>query len=157
MPNRHLARTLVVQALFQWDFDRQNTDGLQEAIAFIRDSFAPTFDDHAYVEQTVSAIVGHIEAIDDAITRFAPDWPLATMNRVDRNVLRVGAYELLYADAIPAKVAINEAIEIAKAFGGETSGKFVNGILGAMYKAQVAEGRVKTIDQPKADATVAAA
>lgn len=152
MPNRHLARTLVVQALFQWDFDRQNSDGLEEAIAFIRESFAPKFDDHAYVEKTVADIVARIQNIDEMIARFAPEWPLGAMNRVDRNVLRVGTYELLHAEDIPAKVAINEAIEIAKAFGGETSGKFVNGILGAMYKAQVEEGKVKEVDAKKEEA-----
>ena len=76
----------------------------------------------------------HQEEIDGLISKFAPDWPLAKITTVDRNVLRIGTFELTYTHEIPSKVAINEAIELAKTFGGESSGKFVNGVLGTLYK-----------------------
>ena len=87
--------------------------------------------------------------IDATITKFAPDWPLVKITTVDRNVLRIGTYELLFNFDIPSKVAINEAIELAKTFGGESSGKFVNGVLGAIYRDQVAQGVNKDSDKPK--------
>jgi N utilization substance protein B len=96
----------------------------------------------------------HLTEIDGLITKYAPDWPLEQITIVDRNVLRIGAYELLYEEDIPPRVAINEAIEIAKNFGGESSGKFVNGVLGAIYKNELnsredlkigADGKLKEI------------
>ena len=146
MSNRHLARTLAMQTLYLWDFSDQKEDPAQ-AIAFVRKEFAPDFDDHAYVETTVRGIVEHCKDLDETLMHFAPEWPIDTMNIIDRNVLRIGAYELAYHDAIPSKVAINEAIEIAKAFGGDTSGKFVNGVLGAIYKDRLARGIVKESDK----------
>lgn len=86
------------------------------------------------MEHLVRGVIKNIDEIDSLITRFAPEWPLDQITIVDRNVLRLGTYELRYDSEIPAKVAINEAIELAKAFGGESSGKFVNGVLGAVYK-----------------------
>jgi N utilization substance protein B len=79
-------------------------------------------------------VIEHIEDIDRHISKYATEWPLEQITIVDRNILRIGVMKLLYNDDIPAKVAINEAIEIAKSFGGESSGKFVNGVLGAIYK-----------------------
>ncbi|MDP3794242.1 MAG: transcription antitermination factor NusB, partial [Candidatus Uhrbacteria bacterium] len=90
---------------------------------------------------------------DNSIRRFAPDWPLEKITTVDRNVLRIGTYELLFNFDIPSKVAINEAIELAKTFGGESSGKFVNGVLGAVYRDQLAQGVTKESDKPKEENT----
>lgn len=146
MSNRHLARTLAMQTLFQWDFMKKPADGLDEIISFVRREFAPEFDDHDYVESTVRGVVEHCKDLDIKLTEFAPEWPVDSMTIVDRNVLRIGVYELLYNQSIPSKVAINEAIEIAKSFGGETSGKFVNGVLGAIFKDQIASGVEKAID-----------
>ena len=146
MSNRHLARTISMQALYQWDFLGQTNDQIQSIIAFNRQEFAPEFDDGGYITQTLEGVLTHQKEIDERITRFAPDWPMDTMTIIDRNVLRLGTYELLYTDTIPSKVAINEAIELAKTFGGESSGKFVNGVLGAVYKNEVQEGRMKKID-----------
>ena len=149
MSNRHLARTLAVQTLYQWDFLGKRPASLDEARTFIRNEFAPKFDDHAYVEDTTKAVVERADEIDGMLSRFAPDWPVDTMNLIDRNVLRIAVYELAFNETIPSKVAINEAIEIAKAFGGDTSGKFVNGVLGAIFKARVEEGKVKKIDEER--------
>lgn len=154
MSNRHLARTLAMQTLYQWDFNGRPSDKKQvdEMIRYVRDEFAPEFDDRAYVEATVYGVMEHAQDIDETLNHFATEWPVATMTLVDRNILRIGVYELTRADEIPSKVAINEAIELAKAFGGETSGKFVNGVLGAIFKDRVKQGIVKSADVEKPDA-----
>ncbi|OGL71022.1 transcription antitermination factor NusB [Candidatus Uhrbacteria bacterium RIFCSPHIGHO2_02_FULL_53_13] len=149
MSNRHLARTLAMQTLYQWDFLGRPADRVDEMIRYIRDEFAPEFDDHEYVEATVRGVIEHAAEIDERLNHFATDWPVDTMTVVDRNVLRLGVYELVYVEGIPSKVAINEAIEIAKAFGGETSGKFVNGVLGAIFKDQVTHGHIKEADKER--------
>lgn len=90
-------------------------------------------DTREYVTKTVTGILDHIDEIDAIIQKYAPNWPISEMSIVDRNILRLGVFELKLSDHIPPKVAINEAIELAKSYGGPSSGKFVNGILGAMY------------------------
>lgn len=146
MSNRHLARTLVMQSLYQWDFNGRPADKLNEIVSYDRAEFAPNFDDAGYVNETIDAVIKNIEAIDEIIVRFAPEWPLASMTCMDRNILRLGVYELKFSQTVPSKVAINEAIELAKSFGGEASGKFVNGVLGAIYKDIKAKGEVKEVD-----------
>ncbi len=98
--------------------------------------FAPGMMDASFIEALVRGITAKREDIDNIIMKAAPDWPIDKISPVDRNVLRIGLYELLFSDRdeVPAKVAINEAIELAKTFGGETSGRFVNGVMGAVYK-----------------------
>ena len=118
MSNRHLARTLAMQALYQWDFLAYHPErNVDEIVRYIREEFAPEFNDHDYVEKTVRGVVEHVTEIDRTLEQFAKEWLVSAMTLVDRNVLRIGAYELLMNPNIPAKVAINEAIEIAKAFG----------------------------------------
>lgn len=133
MSNRHLSRTIAVQTLYQWDFNGKSAD-IDEVLRTNKESFAPEFDDQGFIEHLVKGVLEHVVDIDEKITKFAPEWPIDQITIVDRNVLRLGIFELRYDDKIPAKVAINEAIELAKAFGGESSGKFVNGVLGAVYK-----------------------
>ena len=101
-----------------------------------KEEFAPGMGDFSFVEKLVRDVVGKREKLDEIIVKAAPDWPIEKISVVDRNILRIGLFELLFADKIevPAKVAINEAIELAKTFGGENSGKFVNGVLGSVYK-----------------------
>lgn len=149
MSNRHLARTIAVQSLYQWDFLDQPKDKIEEILVFNREEFAPNFDDGGFIKELVSGVIDHLADIDGLMTRFAPDWPLDSMSIIDRNIIRVGVYELKMNPHIPAKVAINEAIEIAKTFGGESSGKFVNGVLGAMFKEMVAHGEIKDVDKKK--------
>jgi len=134
MANRHLSRTLAMQTLFAWDFNGQNTENLDELISGNFQQFAPNFNDHGFVENLVKGVIQNIDEIDKYIIKYATEWPLDQITTVDRNVLRLGVYELVFDQSIPAKVSINEAIEIAKAFGGESSGRFVNGVLGAIFK-----------------------
>jgi len=133
MSNRHLARTIAMQTLFAWDFNGKKTEGLDDLISENFKNFAPQFNDGGFVRETVEGVIGHLEEIDNSIKKYATEWPLDQITTVDRNVLRIGIYELLFNEKIPPRVAINEAIEIAKAFGGESSGKFINGVLGAIY------------------------
>lgn len=148
MANRHLARTMAMQALFEWDF-REIKPEIDEIVAHVKDDFASDFDDEGYVARQVNGVIKKVAEIDEALTHFAPEWPIAEMTSTDRNILRLGVYELLFDEAIPSKVAINEAIELGKAFGGGASGKFVNGVLGAIFKNQLADGKVKEVDKAK--------
>jgi len=136
MANRHLSRSVVLQALFEWDFRDQPDKQVSDIIARDVKEFAPGLSDVTFMEELMKGILAKREDLDDIIVKAAPDWPLDKISPVDRNVLRLGLYELLFSDRgeVPAKVAINEAIELAKTFGGETSGRFVNGVLGAVYK-----------------------
>jgi transcription antitermination protein NusB len=135
MANRHLARSIVMQVLYQWDFRGKPTAGLPAIVEEQLAEFGVGLDkDKQYVIDTVNAVVDHTEEIDKLITDHATNWQFEQIAIVDRNVLRIGLYEMKFNDAVPEKVAINEAIEIAKTYGGPASGKFVNGILGAIYK-----------------------
>ncbi len=133
MSNRHLARTIALQTLFAWDFNGQKNHSLDTLIENSFTHFAPNFDDGGFVKELVNGVVDHLSEIDPLIQKHATEWPLDQITCVDRNSLRLGIYELLYADNIPSRVAINEAIEVAKNFGGDSSGKFINGVLGAIY------------------------
>jgi N utilization substance protein B len=136
MANRHLSRSVVLQALFEWDVAGRNDKHIRDIVTRDVKEFAPGLADISFIEDLMKGIVAKCDEIDNIIVKAAPDWPLDKISPVDRNVLRLGLYELLFADRdeVPAKVAINEAIELAKTFGGETSGRFVNGVLGAVYK-----------------------
>ena len=148
MSNRHLARAIALQSLYEWDFHGRTADAVQVAERNLEE-FAPELDEKEFSRNIVDQVLKNQEAIDATITKFAPDWPLEKITTVDRNILRIGTYELIYNTEIPSKVAINEAIELAKTFGGESSGKFVNGVLGAVYRNQIEQGSVKEADKPK--------
>lgn len=134
MSNRHLSRTIAMQSLFAWDFNGQSAEGLDDIVAENFRNFAPNFNDGGFVMELISGVKDHLEEIDNYIRKYATEWPLEQITVVDRNVLRIGIYEMLYSPTIPPRVAINESIEIAKAFGGDSSGKFINGVLGAIFK-----------------------
>lgn len=148
MSNRHLARAVALQSLYEWDFYHGGRDPVEVAQRNLED-FASELDEKDFSINTVQGVIAHHPEIDTTIRAFAPDWPLEKITTVDRNILRIATYELLYNEEIPSKVAINEAIELAKTFGGESSGRFVNGVLGAIYRAQVSKGVLKDADQPK--------
>lgn len=150
MSNRHLARTMAMQCLYEWDFRSQDTSRLDEIVTHVKEEFAPDFDDDGYVARQSKNVIDHLKEIDDMLERFAPEWKVSEMTLTDRNILRLGLWELKWDEKIPAKVAINEAIELAKTFGGGASGKFVNGVLGAIYKDMIANGEVKEVDKKKA-------
>ena len=135
MANRHLSRTLALQTLYEWDFHQQQRD-LNPILDSNKKEFAPNFDDQQFSQNLVSNIQKNITQIDQLIVKYAPEWPLNKITIIDRNVLRIGIYELCFNQDIPPKVAINEAIELAKAYGGSSSGKFINGVLGSIYKEQ---------------------
>lgn len=123
-----------MQSLYQWDFKDKPTAAIPAIIDQVMLEFGAGIDDtKEYVTKTVAGILDNIKEIDALIKKYAPNWPVDEMSIVDRNILRLGVFELKLSDHIPPKVAINEAIELAKSYGGPSSGKFVNGILGAMY------------------------
>jgi N utilization substance protein B len=132
MSNRHLARTIALQTLFAWDFNGKKDSDLERLTAENFANFAPNFDDGGFVKNLVTGVRDSVNKIDKYIIKYATEWPLDQITTVDRNILRLGIFELLYT-AVPPRVVINEAIEIAKSFGGDSSGKFVNGVLGALY------------------------
>lgn len=149
MSNRHLARAIAMQSLYEWDFyGTQQRDALEIANRNLEEN-APQLDEKDFTRSIVNGVLTNRDKVDGTITKFAPDWPLEKITMVDRNVLRVGVYELLFNFDIPSKVAINEAIELAKTYGGESSGRFVNGVLGAVYRDQLAQGVAKDSDKPK--------
>lgn len=143
MANRHLSRSIAMQSLFEWDFRAIPDANIEEVIARNSEEFAPGINDISFVKKIVEGVLAKKTELDSIIEKAAPEWPIKKIAIVDRNVLRVGLYELLFADKkeVPAKVAINEAIELAKTFGGDTSGKFVNGVLGAVYKEMGEPGK----------------
>ncbi|MCX6798454.1 MAG: transcription antitermination factor NusB [Candidatus Falkowbacteria bacterium] len=132
MSNRHLARTLALQTMFAWDFNGKKFANLEKLIANNFENFAPNFNDDGFVGELVYGTVKNYPEIDKYICKYATEWPLEQITILDRNVLRLGIFELLYTKT-PPLVAINEAIEVAKSFGSDSSGKFVNGVLGALY------------------------
>jgi len=137
MANRHLSRSIVMQSLFEWDFNGAKNDApIKEVLKRNINEFAPGLGDFSFVESLADGVMEKRKEIDSIITKAAPEWPIDKISTVDRNILRIGLYELLFGkrEEVPPKVAINEAIELAKTFGGENSGKFVNGVLGAVYK-----------------------
>lgn len=149
MSNRHLARTMAMQVLFEWDFRGRDNSRVPEIVEHVRNEFATNFDDGGYLEKQVTGVVNKIEEIDETLEHFAPEWKISEMTSMDRNILRLGVYELMQDETIPSKVAINEAIELGKTFGGDASGKFVNGVLGAVYRNMIEKGVEKLVDKKK--------
>ena len=136
MSSRHLSRSIAIQSLYEWDFSGKQPETLTKIIEKNIKEFGPGLEDESFVWQLVTGVVEHLSKLDKIIEKAAPEWPIEQITIVDRNVLRIGLYELLYGkkEEVPPKVAINEAIELAKTFGGESSGKFINGVLGTVFK-----------------------
>ncbi len=133
MSNRHLSRTIVMQSLFEWDFKDRKED-IKIIVENNLKEFAQNLGETDFVYELAKGVAEKIEEIDAVIVKTATEWPVDQVSLVDRNVLRLGIYELMFLKDVPPKVAINEAVELAKTFGGETSGKFVNGVLGTLFK-----------------------
>ncbi|MBI2123993.1 MAG: transcription antitermination factor NusB [Candidatus Wildermuthbacteria bacterium] len=137
MASRHLARSIAMQSLYEWDFAGKKGD-LKDLVERNIQEFGPGLEDvnKDFIKTLASGVQKHLADLDQIIEKAAPEWPLEQITIVDRNVLRLGLFELLYGnkDEVPPKVAINEAIELAKNFSGESSGKFVNGVLGTVYR-----------------------
>lgn len=156
MATRHLVRTIVLQSLYEWDFYKQQSD-LAKIVERNVVEFGPGIDEPDFVWRTVKGVIEHLPEINKVIEKAAPEWPLEQIAIIDRNVLRVGLYELLYADKdeVPPKVAINEAIELAKAYGGVNSPKFVNGVLGTIYREMTGGEAGKAPEEKKEEKKVA--
>ncbi len=132
MGTRRRARECALQILYQIDTSGQSVDA---AFQDMRESFHT--DDArvlGYAETLVRGVMAHREAIDALIQRHSPNWKIERMGRVDRNVLRLAAYELKWRPDVPLKVVINEAIELGKRFGNEDSHRFINGVLDKVAK-----------------------
>ena len=144
MATRQLGRSIVLQSLYEWDFSNKKED-LSAIVERNLKEFAPGFDEPDFIWRLLTGVIEHIKELDAIIVKAAPEWPLKQIAIVDRNALRIGLYELIYADPeeVPPKVAINEAIEIAKNYGGPNSGKFINGVLGTVYKQLEEQGKIK--------------
>lgn len=122
-----------MQSLYEWDFN-----GCKDDLAVLTErniqSFAPGLDDHGFIYELVNGVRENLPEIDAVIEKTAPEWPISQITITDRNILRIGIFELQHAKAVPPKVAINEAVELGKTFGGESSGKFINGVLGTLFR-----------------------
>lgn len=142
MSNRHLARSTVLQTLYEWDFSGRKIDA-ENVLKRDASEFAPGAETDHFMKELLKGVIEKQGDLDNIIAKAAPEWPIDKIAVLDRNILRIGLYELLFADRsqVPPKVAINEAIELAKKFGGETSGKFINGVLGAVYKEMGEPGK----------------
>jgi len=135
MATRHLIRSIILQSLYEWDFYKQKHN-LTEIVDRNLKEFGPGINEPEFAWKIVKGIAENFDNINKIIGKAAPEWPIEQISVIDRNVLRIGLYELLFADhnEVPEKVAINEAIELAKNYGGPNSGKFINGVLGTVYK-----------------------
>lgn len=135
MATRQLGRGIVIQSLYEWDFYKRKED-IKDVLARNLEEFAPGFDEKPFVENLITGVVEKIDELDKIIETAAPQWPIEKLPIIDRNALRIGLYELLHADRkeVPPRVAINEAIELAKTYGGHNSGKFINGVMGTVYR-----------------------
>ena len=146
--NRHLGRIVALQTLYELEFRKESADDsadVKEILSRNLERYETAIDDTSFVETLVTGVLEQQKALDDNIQPIAPDWPIDQIARIDRNILRIGVYELLHqAEVVPPKVAINEAVELAKAFGSDNSSKFVNGVLGTAYRTLV-EGAEKDV------------
>lgn len=138
MASRHLARSIAMQSLYEWDFYGKDPNHLDKTVERNLKEFGPGLEkgNQEFVRNLAKGVVEHLPQLDKIIEKAAPEWPLDQITLTDRNVLRLGLLELLYSnkEEVPPKVAINEAIELAKNFSGESSGRFINGVLGTVYR-----------------------
>ena len=153
MANRHLSRSIVLQTLFEWDLNDIDRKEIADVLKRNVEEFASNKTDGPFIEKLLDGVLGKQSELDQVIEKAAPDWPIDRISPVDRNILRLGLFELLFADRneVPAKVAINEAIELAKQFGGDNSSRFVNGVLGAVYKEIGEPGKEEQSKRKKKD------
>ncbi len=139
--NRHLGRIVALQTLYEQDFRAEVGDQsfvLDEVLARNIGRYNETIDDKDFIEKLVRGVDSLGSQLDDVIRPVAPEWPIEQIARIDKIILRIGVWELLHNPDVPPKVAINEAVELAKAFGGDNSSKFINGVLGTVLRNQEA-------------------
>jgi N utilization substance protein B len=153
--NRHLGRIVALQTLYEQDFRLECGDGdfeLTEVLDRNIDRYSETIEDKAFIVNLVKGVSERIKELDDILRPIAPEWPIEQIARMDRVVLRMGVFELLYESDVPPKVAINESVELAKSFGSENSSKFINGVLGTVLrqKEEKDKPKPKSKTKPKA-------
>lgn len=151
--NRHLGRIIALQTLYEQDFREGADDKSLDLDAVLSRNitrYEGTVDDKGFIERIVHGVSEHAEELDAALQPIAPEWPIAQIARIDRTVLRMGLFELTYEEKTPPKVVINEAVELAKAFGSDNSSKFVNGVLGTALR-QRDRGAGESTDPQKED------
>jgi len=143
MSSRHLARSIVLQSLYEWDFRKYSQEKLKEIVKRNIEKLASGIENTEFIYNLISGIIKFWPKINKIIEKAAPEWPIEQITIIDRNVLRIGLYELIFSDHkdVPSKVAINEAIELAKTYSGESSGKFINGVLGTIYREMGEPGK----------------
>lgn len=158
MSNRHLSRTLAMQTLYEWDFNHRSQK-LQDLISENIKDYAGGMEDINFVDKLVRGVTKNLPQIDKVIEKYATEWPVDKITIIDRSILRIGIYEMIFEPVksdksdhgpgkeVPPKVIINECIEMAKTFGGESSGKFVNGVLGAVYNDLEGKTEDKKIEE----------
>jgi len=149
--NRHLGRIVALQTLYEQEFRRDCGDKSFDLDAVLKrnvDRYISTIDDTSFIDQLVRGVDKKTKELDALIQPIAPEWPIDQIARMDRIVLRIGMYELLFEKSTPPKVIINEAVELAKAFGGDNSSKFINGVLGTAFRQQEAATVVKSKKPP---------
>jgi N utilization substance protein B len=153
MANRHLSRSIVLQTLFEWDLNDVEKSGVDAILERNVDEFALNKTDTPFMKKLLDGVLQKQQELDLVIEKAAPEWPIDRISPVDRNILRIGLFELLFSsrEEVPAKVAINEAIELAKQFGGDHSSRFVNGVLGAVYKEIGEPGKEEVSKRKKRD------
>lgn len=140
--NRHLSRMVAMQTLYEWDF-REGSD-LKEINERNINEYKDDVDEH-FINFLVDGVKDNSEKIDHEIAESAPEWPLEQISLIDKTILRLSIFELLYSENVPPKVAINEAVELGKQFSGENSSKFINGVLGTIFdKFNLKDKKVET-------------
>ncbi|HVO86725.1 MAG TPA: transcription antitermination factor NusB [Candidatus Binatia bacterium] len=140
--NRHLGRIVALQTLYEQDFRREVEDpnfDLDEVLKRNIGRYQDTIDDKDFIVKLVHGVDEHSQQLDDMIAPVAPEWPIEQIARMDRIILRIGVFELTFDKSVPPKVVINESVELAKAFGGDNSSKFINGVLGTILRAKEAK------------------
>ncbi len=127
---RRQARMIALQTLYEYDMANHNPTEVLQRHAEERNLHPKVTE---YASELVLGACSHLADIDAHIQSAAREWPLQQMARIDKNILRLAIYEILFNNTVPAKAAINEAVELAKTFGSETSSRFVNGVLGTIF------------------------
>jgi N utilization substance protein B len=137
--NRHLGRIIALQTLYEQDFRRSAKDKAMNLDSVLDRNiarYASTVDDVDFIKKLVHGVSKNEKELDAKLQPVAPEWPIDQIARMDRIVLHIGLYELIYEKDVPPKVVINEAVELAKAFGSDSSSRFINGVLGTLLRQQ---------------------
>ena len=130
---RHTSRKLALSSIFSWSFSEPNIEENISASAEILEEEGIEYDDEL-TRFLVDGVREHIDEIDKIIEEGAPDWPLDKIAKIDLVILRIAIFEVLFGKKTPIRVAIDEAVEIAKEFGNDTSHKFINGVMGTVVE-----------------------